>query len=151
MYLTEKTETAQVPNLCPFKENILKEAELFRQKKEDERKKLRQDAKERRKASMANQTLEGLIASAERKQIVHNTNAAASVVVNNENDDDKNTVCNEDKSLKAYYKEFKKVLDAADVILEVVDARDPLGTRSKEVKKTGPSSCTPEFAKIKIT
>ena len=40
-----------------------------------------------------------------------------------------------DSSKRAFYKDFKQVVEASDVILEVLDARDPLGTRVHELEK----------------
>ena len=40
-----------------------------------------------------------------------------------------------DKSLKAYYREFHKVVETSDVVLEVLDARDPLGCRCYQVEQ----------------
>ena len=42
---------------------------------------------------------------------------------------------NPDSSRKAFDKIFKQVLEAADVILYVLDARDPEGTRSREIER----------------
>ena len=41
----------------------------------------------------------------------------------------------QDGSRKAFDKVFKQVVDQADVVLYVLDARDPEGTRSKEVER----------------
>ena len=40
-----------------------------------------------------------------------------------------------DSSRRAFYKEFMKVVDAADVVIEVLDARDPLSCRCLDVER----------------
>lgn len=39
------------------------------------------------------------------------------------------------QSKKAYAKELKKVIEASDVVIEVLDARDPDGCRSHDMEK----------------
>mgnify|MGYP003777313165 CR=1 FL=1 len=40
-----------------------------------------------------------------------------------------------DNSKRAFMREFKEVVEKADVILQVLDARDPLGCRVREVEE----------------
>ena len=40
------------------------------------------------------------------------------------------------RSLRVYHREFRQVVEMADVVLEVLDARDPLGTRCTEVEQS---------------
>ncbi|KAI9367327.1 P-loop containing nucleoside triphosphate hydrolase protein [Aspergillus egyptiacus] len=49
--------------------------------------------------------------------------------------DEAPTLVSKESSRRAFDKVFKKVVEAADVILYVLDARDPEGTRSKEVER----------------
>jgi nuclear GTP-binding protein len=48
-----------------------------------------------------------------------------------------------DGSRRAFYKEFMKVVEASDVVIQVLDARDPLGSRCVDVErmvhKAGPT------------
>ena len=38
------------------------------------------------------------------------------------------------QSRKAFVKELKKVVEQADVLIEVLDGRDPIGSRNKTVE-----------------
>ncbi|XP_015521718.1 guanine nucleotide-binding protein-like 3 homolog [Neodiprion lecontei] len=126
----KKANTVQVPNSCPFKEDILKEVEVLKKQREEEKQKQREAARERKREQLSG-NLEGLVTQAQNKQIQHDS----SIVKSSAHETEKKPVKREENSLKAHYKEFKKVLDSADVILEVVDARDPLGTRCKQVEE----------------
>lgn len=128
MFYSEKPKMIQVPNECPFKEDILREVEALKKEKEEEKLKRKEAARERKREQLAKGGLQGLVNEANSKQSAYKPMEAKST-----EDQMKNAPTKEESSLKAYYKEFKKVLDAADVILEIVDARDPLGTRCKEV------------------
>lgn len=126
----KKANTVQVPNSCPFKADILKEVEALKKQREEEKLKQREAARERKREQLSG-NLEGLVTQAQNKQKQHDS----TVVETSGNEAGQKPVKREENSLKAHYKEFKKVLDAADVILEVVDARDPLGTRCKQVEE----------------
>jgi len=123
-----------VPNECPFKDQVLAEAEAALAKRQEEKEKRRLQLKELRKADKGRKldqlrglTLEGLAkGAAQRDEIFEKGQAVENAALERGLTD---------KSAKAYYREFKKVIDAADVILEVLDARDPLGTRCREVEQ----------------
>eukprot|EP00796_Vickermania_ingenoplastis_P008424 gene8424-5904_t len=46
----------------------------------------------------------------------------------------------EEQSMRRFFKEFQRVVESCDVILQVVDARDPLGCRLTDVEQTIRSS-----------
>jgi len=123
-----------VPAECPFKDKVLAEAqEAIEKRNEDlekrrvELKEIRKAGKTRKLAELRGQTLEGLVASAKQRGGIHDATSGVMGAVTERGVTD--------RSAKAYYREFKKVVDAADVVLEVLDARDPLGSRCKEVEQ----------------
>lgn len=127
-----KTKKITVPGGCPFKDEIMREVEEVKQRKEDERKARKEQAKQA-KSALKQQSLEEMVVDAENRDAAHQAaNADADY-----SGDEEDLVAGKGKenSLKTFFKEFKKVVDAADVILEVVDARDPLGTRCEEVQQ----------------
>lgn len=123
-----------VPNDWPFKEQVLKDLEARRARALEaaEQKKIaRKERAEKRKAGLLNDDDDDMT-SAKKQNLGEGLPADVSTGVGK----------NQDNSDKAFYKELVKVIEASDVILEILDARDPLGTRcvdmEKMVMKSGP-------------
>ncbi|XP_071122466.1 guanine nucleotide-binding protein-like 3 homolog [Mytilus edulis] len=121
-----------IPNSLPFKEEILREAEERKRRAEEEREKLKEKRKrDREYLKMKKRNLDGMVKDAQRKT------AEFERKQEKKSGEDSHTSSNGavENSLKTFYKEFKKVVDAADVILEILDARDPLGSRCTQMEE----------------
>lgn len=135
----KKRKDPGIPNSLPFKESVLREAEERKRKIEEEREKLKERRKkEREKLQNKKRNLVSLVKDAEKKTQAFERKKN----VGGSNLSQFSSGKSVETSLKAYYKEFKKVVDAADVILEVLDARDPLGSRCAQMEETIISSGT---------
>ncbi|KAL1764793.1 guanine nucleotide-binding protein-like 3 [Sigmodon hispidus] len=113
-----------VPNSAPFKEALLREAEQRKQQLEE----LKQQQKLERKKEQ-----EG-----KRKLEVNPSDEQSNVDPQQESEEPKSKKAKSGKQnpKKIHCQELKKVIEASDIVLEVLDARDPLGSRCPQVEDT---------------
>ena len=72
--------------------------------------------------------------AAEFEKTDHDEDAMEDSEDEEDSGDDGGVQVRKDASRKQFDKVYKQVVDSADVVLYVLDARDPIGTRSKEVE-----------------
>ncbi|RWR81169.1 guanine nucleotide-binding-like protein NSN1 [Cinnamomum micranthum f. kanehirae] len=127
-----------IPNDWPFKEQELKALEVRRARaiEELEQKKAarKERAQKRKLGVLEDDDIAKLADAASAKDHEYAKRSIGEYVAEISK--------SHDNSERAFYKELVKVVEASDVILEVLDARDPLGTRcvdmEKMVLKSGP-------------
>ncbi|KRZ04308.1 Guanine nucleotide-binding protein-like 3 -like protein, partial [Trichinella zimbabwensis] len=110
-----------IPNSCPFKEEILNEVKQNKLKME-ERKKAEEEEQKKN-------NLETIVHEAELKQLKFQNSELAAL-----KNLEENILKNKVKGFEDFKDDLKRVIKRADVILEVLDARDPLGCRSSHVE-----------------
>ncbi|KFQ48667.1 Guanine nucleotide-binding protein-like 3, partial [Pelecanus crispus] len=114
-----------VPSAAPFKEELLREAEQRKQRLEElkQKQKLnRQKEHEKKRKLEAKKNAAKIKEKAEGKESSGKSKAKTNKLL------DKN-------SKKSFCRELKKVIEASDVVLEVLDARDPMGSRCPQLEQ----------------
>ncbi|KAJ2455872.1 nuclear GTP-binding protein nug1 [Coemansia sp. RSA 2336] len=126
-----------IPNLLPFKDKVLRQIEEHREQVKQEKQR-QKDARSQlhdnnRQLDIVPKTIAELALSAQKRDT-----AFENAHVDSDDDDEiaeDAVVGRRDNSKRAYYREFQKVVQHADVILQVLDARDPLGTRAPQIER----------------
>ncbi|XP_028941902.1 guanine nucleotide-binding protein-like 3, partial [Antrostomus carolinensis] len=114
-----------VPSAAPFKENLLREAEKRKQRLEQ----LKQKQKlNRQKEHEKKRKLEAKKNAAKIKEKADGKESSGKSKVKTNKLLDKN-------SKKSFCRELMKVIEASDVVLEVLDARDPMGCRCPQLEQ----------------
>jgi len=117
-----------IPNLWPLKEEFIQKLQNQKAKLEEEKERQRE---QRLEQVNKKRSLEKMAAEASKRSEEFDEKHE-----NDEEEENQASMFNiRDNSKRAYFREFKKILEIADVILEVLDARDPLGSRCKEIEQ----------------
>eukprot|EP00598_Pedospumella_elongata_P000518 CAMPEP_0184978342 /NCGR_PEP_ID=MMETSP1098-20130426/8861_1 /TAXON_ID=89044 /ORGANISM="Spumella elongata, Strain CCAP 955/1" /LENGTH=496 /DNA_ID=CAMNT_0027501463 /DNA_START=45 /DNA_END=1535 /DNA_ORIENTATION=+ len=126
-----------IPNAWPYKEDLLKEIQAAKEKMEDN--KLRQ--KEKRKEEVSKRRLASKLLEASPEDDEESEEEEMDEESGSESEEEEEDIGGtNNKSLgqnsrRAFLGELRKVVERADVILQVLDARDPIGTRSTAVEE----------------
>jgi len=132
----QKKKDPGIPNSWPFKQDLLKEIQQSRERQQQ----LQQESKDKRRSGLnalrEHQEQGGTARTVqELRDLEQGVNKPQEEALKNYdmNDGDSNknddTMGDGQHSKMTHLRELKKVVDSADVILQVLDARDPIGTR----------------------
>ena len=124
-----------IPNSWPFKADLLKEIQRTRERQQERQR----QAKEERQANLralkdhqaqggTARTVEELLAQAQQSQAEFQAKEAF-VTEPDVTERRDNSVGAGQQSRRAYLRELRKVIDGSDVLLQVLDARDPVNSR----------------------
>jgi len=124
-----------VPANYPFKEQFVTQVERARNAMREREQELKSMAQQNiphpATAALAASSEQQLAAAAAASASRYEASEAAGSMLARQSQGDADT----DRSRRAFYKEFVRVVEASDVVLHVLDARDPVACRCADVER----------------
>uniref|UniRef100_A0A915Q7F0 CP-type G domain-containing protein n=1 Tax=Setaria digitata TaxID=48799 RepID=A0A915Q7F0_9BILA len=131
-----KNKPINVPNKCPFKEEILVQAEKERERIELEKCEKKRAVKQKQpdvaRVGMKRKCISDDLQSLALKSIKQTEEMSQRL----EKENLENLEEMKEKSFKQHANEVWKTVKSADIIIEVLDVRDPLGSRNRNVEES---------------
>ncbi|CAF96799.1 unnamed protein product, partial [Tetraodon nigroviridis] len=120
-----------VPSIAPFKEEVLREAEQRRQQNREAKKEQRALKRKEAKEAASKETEPS---AKKARQVKNPTNPPSVFFIVHLKPSEKQKAVDRNSN-KHLCSELNKVIDASDVVIEVLDARDPLGFRCPQLEQ----------------
>jgi len=138
---TNRTRDPGIPTDCPFRDEILAEAQKYKAHKEVEA--VEKKEMQRRWQKLSNQrktqgfsSVEEMLEAAEAKKLAFEEKERETVDESvGRGGTDNGTLTKGNRESQNFWRQVNSVIDEADIILHVLDARDPEGTRCKKIEQ----------------
>ena len=138
---TKRTRDPGIPNNCPFRDEILKEAQAFKEKQEKEKEEMKDKQRKWQQLQFKRKqqgfsSVEEMLEKAEKDKQKHEQKEREKIE-NLESGSDRinSDLAKGKRESQNFWRQVNQVINEADVILHILDARDPEGTRCKQIEK----------------
>eukprot|EP00727_Mastigamoeba_balamuthi_P003249 m51a1_g12921 putative guanine nucleotide-binding protein (586) ;mRNA; r:689-3179 len=119
-----------IPNLWPWKEDLLQSMEVQRAKIIEERQR-KAESNKRARSTPGPSDVQLATAGAREQEFERREEEMRAAAIK----DGEISAIAQDHSRRQFYKKFRQVIESADVLLEVLDARDPMSCRCAEAEQ----------------
>ncbi|KAF7456579.1 guanine nucleotide-binding protein-like 3 [Cryptosporidium felis] len=147
-----KKKELSIPNLWPFKEQMLAEMNDLKERQQKEREEKRLLRKEMNKGDLRSKMEDGLSPNMDSNSSTAETNGLSDLLDNalhrqnafeaskleleELNSKTLGDPTSSDSSRKAFLRDLRRLIEESDVVLEILDARDPIGFRNIELERS---------------
>lgn len=133
---TKRTRDPGIPANCPFSDQILKDAQEWKLKREEEKEEMKKKQQkwqqlQTKRKQMGFKSVEDMLENAVKQKQLYEKQQREKI----ENESETVLTQKGKRESQNFWRQVNQVIDTADVVLAILDARDPEGSRCKKFEE----------------